>query len=161
MTSYSHVPAPAVVSRMLNVEFSGRLHTSCLLGVPVPSSRSIVCQLRRTLWIFLERTTEYFRSTTGAQRGKLPTLGAAPRRSCAVPAEGIEPASNFDKVGYGGGFLGNCPEGTGVAAPAANNSVLRGPAGGCGNWTDTNNNLADFLSQVPSTPRNSSSTPQP
>ncbi len=67
-------------------------------------------------------------------------------------------ASIIDKVGYG---TGNCPEGTAIAVPGANNSILRKPAAGCGNGKDSDNNAADFLSQVPSTPRNRSSPQEP
>jgi hypothetical protein len=64
----------------------------------------------------------------------------------------------IDKVGYG---TGNCPEGSQVPFPNDNDSILRKPGGSCGNSVDTNVNSADFLSQIPSTPRNSASTPQP
>lgn len=64
----------------------------------------------------------------------------------------------IDKVAWG---TGNCPEGAVAPAPAALNGILRNPGGGCGNGADTNNNAADFQSQVPSTPRNQFSPPQP
>ena len=46
-----------------------------------------------------------------------------------------------------------------IAAPAANNSVVRKPGGTSGSGQDTNNNAADFQSQVPSIPHNRSSPP--
>lgn len=64
----------------------------------------------------------------------------------------------IDKVGYG---TGNCSEGSVAPAPGASNSILRKPGGSCGNGVDTNDNAADFQSQIPGTPRNRFSTPQP
>jgi hypothetical protein len=68
------------------------------------------------------------------------------------------PGGLVDKVAYGGG---TCVEGTSATAPAANNSILRKPGGTCGNGTDAGNNVNDFVSQAPATPRNSASPPQP
>ena len=75
-----------------------------------------------------------------------------------TPATSCNSGSIVDKVAYG---TGSCGEGGTVNAPIANNSILRLPGGACGNGTDTNSNAADFVSQSPSTPRNSTSTPQP
>ncbi|HZN03901.1 MAG TPA: hypothetical protein VFD06_09985 [Candidatus Polarisedimenticolia bacterium] len=66
--------------------------------------------------------------------------------------------SIIDKVSYGGG---TCPEGAVAPASGADNSIVRNPGGICGNGWDTNDNSADFRVQVPSTPRNRFSTPQP
>ena len=67
-------------------------------------------------------------------------------------------ASIIDKVGYG---TGNCPESSATTAPGENNGILRKPGGSCGNGSDTNNNASDFQAQIPATPRNRFSTPQP
>jgi len=67
-------------------------------------------------------------------------------------------ATIIDKVSWGSG---NCPETGPAAAPTANNSILRKPGGTCGNGTDTNSNLADFVTQTPSIPRNHLSPHQP
>jgi hypothetical protein len=66
--------------------------------------------------------------------------------------------SIIDQVGFG---TGNCPEGNTASNAAANNSILRKPGGSCGNGQDTNDNVADFQAQIPATPRNRFSTPQP
>jgi hypothetical protein len=66
--------------------------------------------------------------------------------------------SVIDKVGWSSA---NCSEGSPTAVPLANNSILRKPGGACGNGVDTNANFADFVSESPSTPRNSASAPQP
>lgn len=80
---------------------------------------------------------------------------ALPSASCSASA------SIVDKVGYG---TGNCPEGTVVAAPSANNSILRKPGGSSGSGQDTDSNAADFQAQTPAAPHNSASpsaTPPP
>jgi len=64
----------------------------------------------------------------------------------------------IDKVGWSSA---NCSEGSAAGLPSANNSILRKPGGACGNGVDTNSNTPDFVSQSPSTPRNSASAPQP
>jgi N-acetylneuraminic acid mutarotase len=64
----------------------------------------------------------------------------------------------LDRVGWGSA---NCGEGSSPPSPGTNNSILRKPGGACGNGTDTNANFGDFITQVPSTPRNSLSPPQP
>ena len=64
----------------------------------------------------------------------------------------------IDKVGWASA---SCSEGSPTALPMANNSILRKPGGACGNGVDMNANFGDFVSQAPSTPRNSASAPQP
>jgi hypothetical protein len=71
---------------------------------------------------------------------------------------GGSPAFVIDRVGWGSA---NCGEGSSPPIPGANNSILRKPGGACGNGTDFNGNFGDFFTQVPSTPRNSQSPPQP
>src|SRR5262249_3402603 len=64
--------------------------------------------------------------------------------------------SIIDKVGYG---TGNCAEGTAIAAPGANNSVMRKPGGASGSGQDTDSNASDFQVQAPAVPHNRLSTP--
>jgi len=75
---------------------------------------------------------------------------ALPASSCSASALII------DKVAWG---TGNCPETAVTTVPAANNSVVRKPGGSSGSGQDTDNNSSDFLSQVPSSPHNSTTTP--